>query len=350
MSTNATDIASAPAPAAPPKQKPMTGAQATLMALDEAMAADPTVMLFGEDVADREGGGIMGASQGLSTKYGAARVRSTPISEQAIVGAAVGAAIAGMRPVAEIMLMNFITVAMDQIVNHAAKIRFMSGGRTGVPLTIRTMSGVGGGLGGQHSDMYEAWLAHVPGLKVVMPSSPADWKGLLTSCIFDDDPCIFIETTMLTFTPGPAPPPGHRVPLGKANVLREGSDISLIGYGRPILDAAKVADRLKGEGISVEVIDLRSIVPLDEETIFRSVAKTGRAVVIHEAVKAFGVGAEISARINEELFGQLSAPVARIGAPYSPVPFSGPLETAFMWSEASIEAQVRASLDTKKGR
>lgn len=350
MSAIDTGTETAPASVATPKPKQITGAQATLMALDEAMASDPTVMLFGEDVADREGGGIMGASQGLSTKYGDARVRSTPISEQAIVGAAVGAAIAGMRPVAEIMLMNFVTVAMDQIVNHAAKIRFMSGGRTGVPLTIRTMSGVGGGLGGQHSDMYEAWLAHVPGLKVVMPSSPADWKGLLTSCIFDDDPCIFIETTMLAFTPGAAPPPGHHVPLGKANILRQGTDLTLIGYGRPILDALKTANRLAGEGISVEVIDLRSIVPLDEETIFRSVAKTGRAIVIHEAVKSFGVGAEISARINEELFGQLAAPVARIGAPYAPVPFSSVLEKAFMWSEASIEAQIRATLDTKKGR
>ena len=328
----------------------ITGGQATLMALDEAMAADPKVILFGEDVADREGGGVMGSTSGLSTKYGDLRVRSTPISEQAIVGAAVGAAIAGMRPVAEIMLMNFVTVAMDQIVNHAAKIRFMSGGKTSVPLTIRTMSGVGLGLGGQHSDMYEAWLAHVPGLKVVVPSTPADWKGLLTSCIFDDDPCIFIETTPLVFAKGPAPAAGHKVPLGQANVVREGSDITLISYGRPLLDALKVAEKLATEGISAEVIDLRCIVPLDEATIFNSVAKTGRAVVIHEAVKAFGVGAEISSRIHERLFQELRAPVGRIGARYSPVPYSQPLEQAYMWSEASIEAQVRETIESKATR
>lgn len=332
------------------KPEMMNGIQATLMALDEAMAADPNVLVFGEDVADREGGGILGATAGLSAKYGDSRVRSTPIAEQAIVGAAVGAAIAGMRPVAEIMLMNFVTVAMDQIVNHAAKIRFMSGGKTGVPLTIRTMSGVGGGLGGQHSDMYEAWLAHVPGLKVVVPSTPADQKGLLTSCIFDDNPCIFIETTQLMFTPGLAPEPGHVVPLGKADVLREGSDISVIGYGRAIRDALKVAERLAGAGISVEVLDLRTIVPMDEAAILASVAKTGRAVIIHEAVRSFGVGAEIASRINEALFGQLSAPVARIGAPYAPVPFSPALERAYAWSEASIEAQIRATLDFGKPR
>jgi pyruvate dehydrogenase E1 component beta subunit len=255
-----------------------------------------------------------------------------------------------MRPVVEIMLMNFITVAMDQLINHAAKIRFMSGGKTSVPLTLRTMSGVGGGLGGQHSDMYEAWLAHVPGLKVVVPSTPADWKGLLTTCIFDDDPCVFIETTQLMFAKGPAPEAGHQVPLGKAQVVRAGSDITLVGYGRPILDAVKVADKLATQGISAEVIDLRSIVPLDEQTLFNSVAKTRRVVVIHEAVKAFGVGAEISARIHEELFGVLQAPVARMGARYSPVPFSKPLEEAFMWSEASIEAQVRATLESRVNR
>ena len=328
--------------------KMMTGAQASLMALDEALATDPSVVLFGEDVADREGGGIMGCSAGLSTKYGDARVRSTPIAEQAIAGAAVGAAIAGMRPVAEIMLMNFVTVAMDQIVNHAAKIRYMSGGKTSVPLTIRTMSGVGSGLGGQHSDMYEAWLAHVPGLKVVVPSCPADWKGLLTSCIFDDDPCIFIETTQLMFAAGPAPEAGHRVPIGKANILREGSDLTLIGYGRPIRDGLTVAESLAMQGISVEVLDLRSIAPLDEEAILRSVAKTHRAVVVHEAVRSFGVGAEISSRIHEALFDSLAAPVGRIGARFTPVPFSKPLEAAYMWSTASIEAEIRRVLDVRR--
>jgi len=204
----------------------ITCAQATLIALDEALAADERVLLFGEEVADPQGGGIVGCSKGLSTKYGS-RVRSTPISEQAIVGAAVGAAIAGMRPVAEIMLMNFITVAMDQIVNHAAKTRFMSGGKTSVPLTIRTMTGVGIGGAGQHSDMYDLWFAHVPGLKVVLPSNPADQQGLLTACIQDDDPCIFIESTVLIGQKGPRAPAGHVVPLGKAAITRPGDDVTV---------------------------------------------------------------------------------------------------------------------------
>jgi pyruvate/2-oxoglutarate/acetoin dehydrogenase E1 component len=332
--------ASIEAEAKPVKVKKITCGQATLMALDEALAADPGVLVFGEDVADPEGGGIVGMTAGLSTKYGN-RVRSTPISEQAIAGAAVGAALAGMRPVAEIMLMNFMTVAMDQIVNHAAKLRFMSGGKTSVPLTIRTLSGVGIGAGGQHSDMYEAWFAHVPGLKVVIPSNPADQKGLLTSCIFDDDPCIFVETTMLVGFKGPAPEPGHRVPLGKASVVREGTDVTLVGYGRPIHDALVVAEKLAAEGISIEVIDLRTVMPWDEQTVLASVAKTRRAVTLHEAVKQFGVGAEISSRIHEELFDRLVAPVQRVGSMNSIVPFSGPLEQAFMWSQASIEAAIR---------
>lgn len=311
------------------------------MALAEAMEADPTVLVLGEDVGDLEGGGILKATKGLSTRFGDLRVRSTPIAEQAIVGAAVGAAMAGMRPVAEIMLMNFITVAMDQIVNHAAKIRFMSGGKTGVPLVIRTMSGVGTGNGGQHSDMLEAWFAHVPGLKVVIPSNPADQYALLKACIFDDDPCLFIETTVLNRTKGPAPEPGYTAEIGKAKIVREGADVTIISYGRPMYDVVKVADSLAEQGVSVEVIDLRTIVPMDEEAILTSVAKTGRAVIVHEAVQSFGVGAEIVARIQDKAFDRLKAPVQRVGAAYTPVPASKPLEAAFMWSPAKIEAAVR---------
>jgi acetoin:2,6-dichlorophenolindophenol oxidoreductase subunit beta len=327
----------------------ITASEATNMALDEALAEDPTVLVFGEDVADREGGGIVHATKGLSAKYGTLRVRSTPISEQAIVGAAVGAAIAGMKPVAEIMLMNFITVAMDQLVNHAAKIRFMSGGQTSVPLTLRTMTGAGGGFGGQHSDMLEVWLAHVPGLKVVVPSNPTDWKGLLKACIFDENPCVFIENTMTVITgvKSAAPEAGYILPLGKASVARAGTDVSVIGYGRPIMDALKVADQLAAEGVSVEVIDLRTISPLDMNTVLKSVAKTKRAVVVHEAVRNFGVGAEIAAGIGEELFGQLSAPVRRVGSRNTPVPFSAPLEKAFMWSAGDILSAVRSTLDPK---
>jgi acetoin:2,6-dichlorophenolindophenol oxidoreductase subunit beta len=332
-------------PAVQIKPQKINGQRATFMALDEAMALDPTVVVFGEDVADPQGGGVMKATKGLSTKWGNARVRSTPISEQAIVGAAVGAAIAGMRPVAEIMLMNFITVAMDQLVNHAAKIRFMSGGTTSVPLTIMTMSGAGAGLGGQHSDMLESWLAHVPGLKVVVPSNPADWKGLLLSCVLDNNPCVFIQTTRLMFAEGLAPPPGHRVPLGKAAVARAGTDISLIGYGRLVLDMLAVAEQMAAEGVSVEVIDLRTIAPLDEETILTSVAKTHRAITVHEAVRNCGIGAEVAARIQEALFRELRAPVMRVAGKNTPVPFSKTLESAWFPSQADIVAAIRKSIN-----
>jgi pyruvate/2-oxoglutarate/acetoin dehydrogenase E1 component len=246
------------------------------------------------------------------------------------------------------MLMNFVTVAMDQIVNHAAKIRFMSGGQTSVPLTLRTMTGVGGGLGGQHSDMFEAWLAHVPGLKVVVPSNPTDWKGLLTSCIFDDNPCIFIENTqmMVGGTKSERPAPDYRVPLGKANVVRMGKDVTIVTYGRPVADALLAAAALAKDDISVEVIDLRTIVPLDEATILDSVRKTRRAVVLHEAVRSFGVGAEIASRISEKLFRVLLAPVLRVASKDTPVPFSSALEKEYMWSRAAIEAAVRETLRT----
>jgi pyruvate dehydrogenase E1 component beta subunit len=321
--------------------------QAVNLAMDEAMAADKRVILLGEDIADGQGGGVFTATKGLSAKYGTARVRSTPIAEQAIIGAAIGAALVGYRPVAEIMLMNFMTVAMDQIVNHAAKLRFMSGGQTRVPITIRTATGAGAGFGGQHSDMLEAWFAHVPGLKVVMASNPADAKGLLLSCIEDDDPCIFIEHTLAYGVSGAVPAPGYRVPLGSANIAREGTDVSVIGYGPAIAHALALADSLQAEGISLEVIDLRTIAPFDRATILGSVAKTRRAVVVHEAVRAFGVGAEISSCIHEELFSVLRAPVGRVGSAYSPVPFSPPLEKAYLFNRTALEAAVRKTLTSK---
>jgi acetoin:2,6-dichlorophenolindophenol oxidoreductase subunit beta len=324
--------------------KPINTIQALNMALDEALRTDPAVILLGEDIADEEDGGVVGVTKGLSGKHGRARVRTTPISEQAIIGAAIGAAIVGMRPVAEIMLMNFTTVAMDMIVNHAAKLRFMSGGQTHVPLTIRTMTGAGFGTGGQHADYLEAWFAHTAGIKVVAPSSPADAYGLMLSCIFDDDPCLFIENMPTYWSPGPPPQTGVRIPLGKANVLRQGSDVTVISYSRTVSDCAAVADKLAKESIMVELIDLRTIAPLDMTTVLQSVAKTRRAVIVHEAVKPFGVGAEIASRINEELFGQLAARVERVGAPYSPVPFSKPLEMEFVPTHGRIESAIRATL------
>ncbi|MFM0670673.1 alpha-ketoacid dehydrogenase subunit beta [Paraburkholderia sediminicola] len=324
--------------------------QAVNLALDDAMAADANVIVLGEDVADGQEGGIVGVTKGLSSKYGTSRVRSTPISEQAIIGAAIGAAIVGMRPVAEIMLMNFTTVAMDMIVNHAAKLRFMSGGQTHVPLVIRTMTGAGFGTGGQHADYLEAWFAHVAGIKVVAPSTPADAYGLMLSCIEDDDPCLFIENLPSYWNPGAAPERGMRIPLGKANVVRGGTDVTVITYSRRVHDVLAVAQQLGTAGISCEVIDLRTISPLDMETILTSVAKTGRAVVVHEAVKPFGVGAEIASRIYESLFRELKAPVQRVGSQFCPVPFSKPLEDAFVPGAAQIEAAIRTTLDDTGSR
>jgi len=318
--------------------------QAVNLALDDAMTADPNVIVFGEDVADRQEGGVMGVTKGLSSKHGDQRVRSTPIAEQAIIGAAIGASLVGMKPVAEIMLMNFTTVAMDMIVNHAAKLRFMSGGQTHVPITIRTMTGAGFGVGGQHSDFLEAWFAHTAGMKVVAPSNPADAYGLLLSCVDDEDPCLFIENMTMYWTPGPAPARGVRIPLGKANVVREGKDATVIAYSRQVVDACAAAENLAKDGISVEVIDLRTIAPFDAETVLASVAKTKRAVIVHEAVKPFGVGAEISSRIHEALFSQLKAPVERVASAFSPVPFSKPLETAFVPGVPQIEAAIRRTL------
>jgi pyruvate dehydrogenase E1 component beta subunit len=322
--------------------------QAINRALDDAMAADENVFLIGEDIADEEGGGVYKATAGLSTKYGTARVRSTPIAEEAIVGAAVGAAQAGLRPVAEIMLMGFITLAMDTIHNVAAKWRFMTAGKASVPLTIRTHGGAGSGIGAQHSDLLEGWLVSSPGLKVVMPSNTTDAYGLLTSCIFDDDPCIYIEHSALAYNPpkGPAPEPGATVPIGQANVCRAGADASVIAYGAQVLDALAVAETLAEDGIDVEVIDLRTVYPFDLATVLASVGKTKRAVVAHEARTTFGPGAEIAARIYEELFSDLAAPVQRVGAPFTPVPSSHALEAAYIPGKDEIESAVRRTLES----
>ena len=317
----------------------MTMTAALNRAIDEAMAADAGVILLGEDVSAKQGGGVFKVSAGLTEKYGEHRVRATPISEQAIMGACVGAALAGMRPIAEIMLMNFTTIAMDQIVNHAAKLRFMSGGQTNVPVVVRTTTGVGVGFGGQHSDMLEAWFAHVPGLKVVTPSNPADAYGLMKSAIACNDPVIFIEN-ILSYGIAGEVPDGHTVPLGSASVIREGTDCTIVSYGRIVGDAVAVAEQLAGDGISVEVVDLRTIAPYDEETVTASVAKTGRAIVLHEAVRAYGTGAEIAARLHERLFGELKAPVVRLGGKYSAVPMANALEMAWMPSKADITAAV----------
>ncbi|HKT71664.1 MAG TPA: transketolase C-terminal domain-containing protein [Steroidobacteraceae bacterium] len=318
--------------------------QAINLALHDAMKEDDSVIVFGEDLADPEGGGVLGVTKGLSSTFGDSRVRSTPISEQAIIGAGIGAALGGLRPVTEIMLMNFAAVAMDMITNHAAKLRFMSGGQTHVPMTIRTMTGAGAGNGGQHSDYLEAWFAHTAGIKVVTYSSPAEAYGLLLSAIFDEDPVIFIENLTTYFVTGPAPTRGALIPLGKANVLRRGTDISLISYGFMVNHAWAAAVELEKEGVSAEVIDLRTVAPYDAETILDSVGRTGRVVIVHEAVRNFGVGAEIAAEIAEALHGRLKSAPRRVGGSFNAVPFSKPLETSHMPNPARILAAARSAL------
>jgi len=315
--------------------------QAINSAIADAMEADDNVVVLGEDVADPEEGGVCGVTKGLSSRFGDIRVRSTPIAEQAIIGAAIGASLAGYKPVAEIMLMNFTTVAMDMIVNHAAKLRFMSGGQTHVPIVIRTMTGTGFASGGQHCDYLEAWFAHTAGIKVVAPSSPQDAYGLMRSAIEDPDPVLFIENLPTYWAPADAPEKNHRVPIGKANVLSEGKDVTIVAYARMIQEATPAVAQLAEAGISAELIDLRTIAPWDRETVLASVAKTGRAMIVHEAVTPFGVGAEISSVLNEELFGKLKAPVKRLGGAFCPVPFSKPLETAFAPQTADIVAAAK---------
>ena len=319
----------------------LTMIQAVNLALDEAMAADPKVIAIGEDIGDREGGGVMGVTKGLSTKYGDNRVRTAPISEQAIVGAAIGASMVGYRPMAEVMLMNFMSVAMDMVVNHAAKLRFMSGGQTTVPIVIRTMTGTGIQSGGQHSDYLEAWFAHTPGIKVVAPSNPQDAYSLMHAALKDDDPVLFVENIPLYFVPGPVTS-GVEMELGKANVSRDGEDVTIVAHSRMVAESLAAAEKLSEDGISAEVIDLRTIAPWDRDGVLDSVRKTGRLLVVHEAVKEHGIGAEIAAVVNEELFGGLKAPIARLGGAFAPVPFSKPLEDAYAPNRTEIEETVRS--------
>lgn len=322
--------------------KKMNSLQTVNSALAQAMAEDDKVLVLGEDVADREGGGVTGATAGLSTRFGDDRVKSTPISEQAIIGAAIGAALAGYKPVAEIMLMNFTTVAMDMIFNHAAKLRFMSGGQSTVPITIRTLTGAGWQTAGQHADHLEGWFAHTAGIKVVAPSTPADYKGLLLSCIQDPDPCIFIESAGSLFIPGEVDEVATPIPLGKARIVQEGSDITIVSWSSQLLRCQAALPALAEAGISVELVDLRTVSPWDREAVLASVAKTGRALVVHEAVRDFGPGGEIASTIAEELFGQLKAPVRRLGAPKSPVPFAKVLEDAYIVSPERVADAVKA--------
>jgi pyruvate/2-oxoglutarate/acetoin dehydrogenase E1 component/TPP-dependent pyruvate/acetoin dehydrogenase alpha subunit len=325
--------------------KMMSMADAIGNAQDVAMAANPEVFLLGEDVGEPQGGAF-GTNKGLQTKYGVNRVRNTPISETAIIGAAIGSSIAGMNPIAEIMFVDFLGVCLDQIANHAAKQRYMSGSATHAPMTIRMQLGGGmGGFGAQHSQSLEAWLTHAPGIKVLYPSNPIDAKGMLLSAINDPDPVVVLESIMLLFTQKAEVPTGdYRIPLGVAKVCREGSDVTLISYGWELHNCLAAAEKLAKEGIGAEVIDLRSLVPIDFYRILESVKKTGRAVVVHAAVEFCGLGAEICSTINEELWGQLKAPAVRLGAAYAPMAYSSAIEFSQVPDAGAIAARVRASM------
>jgi len=311
-------------------------------ALHDAMSADPMVVLFGEDVG--EAGGPFKATRGLIEAFGAGRVRDTPISEAAIAGMAVGAALSGLRPVAEIMFMDFVTLAMDQLVNQAAKARFMFGGRNSVPMTLRTPHGGGLSAGPQHSQCLEAWLAHVPGLKVVCPATPADAYGLLRAAIDDPDPVVVIENKALYALKGEIDDAPAIVPIGKARIARPGSDVTIVTYGAALHTALAAAGQLADDGVEAEVVDLRSLQPWDEAAVLASLARTHRLVVLHEAVEAFGVGAEIAARMADAGFDELDAPIVRVGAPFMPVPFAGSLEQRYLPGADDVVAAVRRTL------
>jgi 2-oxoisovalerate dehydrogenase E1 component len=315
--------------------------EAVCAAQEEALASDPEVFLLGEDIGDPPGG-VFRTTNGLETKFGRKRVRPTPIAEQAIVGAAAGAALVGMRPVAELMFSDFTAVAMDQIANHVAKQRFMSGGATHMPLTLRVMVGGGiGGFGAQHSQSLEAWLLHLPGLKVVYPSTPRDAKGLLASCIADPDPCIHMESMKTMFgAREDVPVEPYKIPLGVAKVRRPGTDISLITYGWQVHECLAAAEALNADGVSAEVVDLRSLLPLDYHRVLDSARKTRRALIVHAATEFCGFGGEIATTINAELFSHLLGPATHFGAAFAPIAYSREIETAQVPNAASIRARV----------
>ncbi len=317
--------------------------QAVNRALAEAMAEDPSVFLLGEDIG--AAGGPFGATRGLLDKFGPDRVRDTPISEAGIVGAAVGAALSGLKPVAEIMFMDFITLAMDALVNQAAKARFMFGGQRGVPMVLRTPHGGGLSAGPQHSQCLEAWLCHIPGLKVVCPATPADAHALLRAAIADPDPVVFIENKALYAMKGEVEEAPAPVPIGRARIARPGRDATVVAYGAAVHWATEAAATLEGEGIEAEVLDLRSLQPWDEAAVLESLSRTHRLVIAQEAVEAFGVGAEIAARMAEIGFDELDGPILRVGAPFTPVPFAKELESAYRPDAARIAAAVRRTLE-----
>jgi acetoin:2,6-dichlorophenolindophenol oxidoreductase subunit beta len=305
----------------------LTYVKAVNEAMARAMREDESVFVLGEDVAE---GGPYTTTAGLAEEFGTERVINTPISEGAITGVAIGAAQSGMKPILEIMFIDFITLALDQVANQAAKAHLMSGGQLTVPLVLRTQGGAGYRSGAQHSQSMEAWLTHIPGLKVVMPSRASDAAGLLASAVADPNPVVFVENKTLYFKKGEVADDPEPIPIGEAAVLREGSDVTIVALSRLVDDALTAAERLAAEGIDAEVIDPRTLVPLDVETIVESVKRTNRLVVAHEAVEHGGFGAELVAEVQAAAFDYLDAPIQRVGAPFTPIPVSPPLEDAYL--------------------
>ncbi len=316
----------------------ITGLEAVNQALSEEMARDPDVFMAGIDVGEK--GDVFGTTQGLLAKYGADRVLDTPIAESGILGLAIGGAARGLRPVVTIMFMDFIGVCFDQILNQMAKMRYMFGGKVTLPLTVITTAGAGSSNAAQHSQSLEALLCHIPGLKVVIPGSPYDAKGLLKASIREDNPVFFIQHKRLLRLRGEVPDGDYEVPMGVARVVREGKDLTIVATSYMVQEAIAAADRLAERGIEAEIVDPRTLVPLDMETIVTSVKKTHRALVVHEAVRFCGVGAEIAAQITEEAFDYLDGPPLRIGAPSSPVPYSPALEKAWVPNADQIVAKA----------
>jgi acetoin:2,6-dichlorophenolindophenol oxidoreductase subunit beta len=320
----------------------LTYREAVRDAMSEAMRRDDDVFVMGEDIAEM--GGSMGVTQGMLDEFGPDRVRNTPISEMAIVGAGIGAAVAGMRPIVEVMYQDFMTLAMEQLVQQAAKHRYMSGGQTKVPLTIRTQGGAGWSPGAQHAQQVEAWFVHVPGIKVVFASTPADARGLLWSSIYDDNPVVFFEHRTLYNLKGEVPDEIDGIEIGKARVHREGEDVTVVATGRLVHEALKAAQEAESDGISVEVVDPRTLLPLDEEAIVGSVRKTTRCVVAHEAVVRMGFGAEIAAVVQHGAFDYLDAPIERVGAMFTPVPFAPVMEQYVIPDAEDVLAAVRRTV------
>jgi acetoin:2,6-dichlorophenolindophenol oxidoreductase subunit beta len=316
-------------------------------ALARAMREDDDVFLLGEDIAEM--GGSMGVTQGMLDEFGPERVRNTPISEMALAGAAIGAAIQGMRPVAEIMYEDFLTLATEQIVNQAAKHRYMSGGQLSVPVTFRTQGGSGWSPGAQHAQQLEAWFVHIPGLKVVFPATPTDVRGLLWSAIYDDNPVVFFEHRTLYGIKEDVPEELEPIAIGKARVHREGEDVTVIATGRLVHEALRAATEAEQDGISVEVVDPRTLQPLDEQTLIDSVKKTNRCVVAHEAVTRMGFGAEVAAVIQHDAFDWLDAPVERVGARFTPLPFAPVMEEWCVPHAADVLAAINTTLNRSNG-